>query len=261
MIRKLRRRHMKENEKERLDHLQHLGLTTKAELVDLLLHDFGHMVFHVIRAVDELIAISTKALQEGRPPDCIESAAQHARGVCAELVQSIGLLQRPFAHHDNKVRFQLGEILKETIQVIAPVLQSANMAVDLRIPQGTKCFGFPSLLQQIFLNLLINSVNAQQSPRTHHKNTIHIVARESPSKVVIQFWDEGPGISTTFPNASDIFTIGRSSHTNRGGTGLPLVRALIETHFQGQISLKDPTRALFEIVIPHRQQNNSDDEG
>jgi signal transduction histidine kinase len=232
-------------------------LTMHAELISLLAHDLGHKAIQVSETVEGLIKATNAALGEKKSPESLISVMSETRRACLELEQQIRKLPKAHIISEVDVHFQLASCLSEVVQSLEPVLKRVKMAVDIQVSDTLHCYGIPSVLQQVFLNLLLNSIDAQRSMVRLKPNTIHIHAKviEAPHRTIaITFWDEGPGISQKhFPNADDIFNLGTTSKQTSAGVGLAITRTLLHRYFGGELSLRNRQCALFELEIPLKE--------
>ncbi len=105
---------------------------------------------------------------------------------------------------------------------------------------------FPSELNQVFLNLLINSKQAIKD-----KGTITITTFAKDKKIYIIFKDDGVGIPKE--NLPKIFDPGFTTKSSGIGTGLGLsiCYQIIQTH-RGEIKVESPSRkgTTFTIILP-----------
>ena len=125
------------------------------------------------------------------------------------------------------------------------------MSLQLNVPPSLTVNGPRRVLTQVFYNLLINSIDAGRSRKRPRPMQVFIHAHAEASKVVIQFWDDGPGINrVTFPNPGDIFIIGRTTKPNGTGTGLCIARLWLGRYFDGDLQLDEPETARFRVELP-----------
>jgi signal transduction histidine kinase len=105
---------------------------------------------------------------------------------------------------------------------------------------------YPGRLNQVFLNLLVNSKQAIEG-----KGKISISTRARDNKVYITFKDDGIGISKE--NLKKVFDPGYTTRGRGVGTGLGLSISyqIIQDH-RGEINVKSELQkgTTFEIVLP-----------
>lgn len=113
---------------------------------------------------------------------------------------------------------------------------------------------YPNELNQVFINLLMNSVQAIEK-----KGTIKIVTWTDEEQVYMRISDTGKGIASE--NLSRIFEPGFTSQGNIGkGLGLSTVYNIIQKH-NGEIKVESEIGkgTQFTIALPIIQTNASDE--
>ena len=123
------------------------------------------------------------------------------RRECAEKVHSgirkagtiIENLLR-FAHPSpdkSKAPVDLRRVMEEALTLIDNQAKVQNIDVRTHFPsQACQVLGVPSLLEQVFINLLLNAINAMPNG-----GTIDIIAERTDAEVLLHFIDTGDGIS------------------------------------------------------------------
>jgi signal transduction histidine kinase len=107
----------------------------------------------------------------------------------------------------------------------------------------------PGQLQQVFLNLLLNGVDA-----IAEKGTITIkTARTSDECLQIQISDTGKGIAPE--NLDNVFNPFFTTKSKGNGLGLAICKRLIEQH-KGNIEVSNnpESGATFVITLPVKQE-------
>jgi signal transduction histidine kinase len=241
--------------------LQSLMLT-RVEVVALLAHDLGHKAATASINVADYIERCRKSMnnkKERRTHDHLEPYAQKAIESSMLIESSLNqirkLHQTRHEEFDNEEVFDVGVAIDEVKKTMAGALSHNNMEIKTSIPTNLCIKGHKGVFIQALFNLVINSIEAARTLRRSRPNTIHVRAhiesQGAARKLVIHFWDEGPGINRqAFPDASQIFEIGKTSKRDGTGTGLPVSRSLLGRYFNGQLSLENPEKANFRITIP-----------
>jgi signal transduction histidine kinase len=125
---------------------------------------------------------------------------------------------------------------------IATSLIKKPSTVDIRLPkQDIVCKCDPDKLQVVFMNLLINAIEAMEND-----GKIIIRSKSIENEIVIEVEDSGPGIPCeTLPKIFEVLFTTKKSGT---GLGLPYCKNIIEQH-GGTISANtNPT--TFTITLP-----------
>jgi signal transduction histidine kinase len=145
----------------------------------------------------------------------------------------------------------INDILHKTVQLLRSQADGVNMAVELA-PNLPQVKADPEQLQQVFLNLGINGLQAMPDGGTLRVST----RRRRGSKrgrviryIEISFEDTGKGISRE--NLSDIFIPFYTTKENGTGLGLPICQRIIENH-GGTIEVhSEPEHgSTFYVLLP-----------
>jgi signal transduction histidine kinase len=124
--------------------------------------------------------------------------------------------------------FDLLELVKETIDILRPELNEHRVDIGTQFSQRTILVdGDRALLQQVFVNLLTNAMEAMEV-REVGDRTVVITANLKDGAVEIFVKDSGGGIS---PESLDcIFDPFFSTKPKGLGIGLAITRSIIEAH-------------------------------
>lgn len=134
-------------------------------------------------------------------------------------------------------------------QLLRPSLDAAG--VELRL-QGRRAMidGYERLLQQAFINLVTNSIEAFRSRNIEGKRWISVDLSKSKKKVILEYTDNAGGISITglrnretkkkASSIDEVFKQGVSSKSAGTGFGMHLVKRYIQKVHRGQVEIVNP---------------------
>jgi len=243
--------------------LQNLMLT-RVEIVALLAHDLGHRTMQAALAVEDYISACRKTLNnqhEVRSHAHLEDRATKALQATQQIGSALNQFRQLYKNESEltgrRSDFDLGDVIRYVESTLSGALERRKIKVKFQPSGSMKLHGHEEILIQVLFNLVINSIEAIASMTRVRPTFIHIHAHEekqaNPRRIIMQFWDEGPGINQRiFPRPDEIFEVGRSSKPTGTGTGLPVARRLLSQYFSGDISLASPEDARFRIVLPDR---------
>src|SRR6266403_5083853 len=122
----------------------------------------------------------------------------------------------------------LNEIIREVLRLLHSDLLGRATSVEMRLaPNLPMVDADPVNLQQVLLNLLMNSIEAMQ-PKSAAKRRILISTRCEADSVVTSVRDYGGGLPKDNPDK--IFTHFYSTKPDGMGMGLTIVRSIVEAH-------------------------------
>ncbi|MFZ1035397.1 MAG: PAS domain S-box protein, partial [Candidatus Acidiferrales bacterium] len=177
----------------------------------------------------------------------VEIVLKQARRA-AGIVQNLLAFSRPSALASKKLRPE--QVVKQVIDQQQASLRQKNVAIQLEAPEGLPAVDAdPRLLQQVFVNLIVNAEQAISSRRDH--GTLRIAVEAADGKIAFVFADDGPGISPE--NLAKIFDPFFTTKRPGGGTGLGLTicQAIVKEH-GGTMEVQSTPEAgaEFRVILP-----------
>ncbi|MCX7914290.1 MAG: hybrid sensor histidine kinase/response regulator [Thermodesulfovibrionales bacterium] len=146
------------------------------------------------------------------------------------------------------VPLKIQEVIQKTIDLLEYQIKTHAILLELNLPQTKLVKGDFHKLQQIFFNLIMNSIQALETQRG--EKIISIKTEDFEDKVRILISDNGPGINSSIIDIENIFMPFSTTKKNGTGLGLSIVRSLIKEH-EGEITLlPKATGCSFLIDLP-----------
>lgn len=146
--------------------------------------------------------------------------------------------------------FDLHTCLHDIVITLGRMMRQANVTVELQVPPGVHMDSYPGHLEQIFNNLIVNSILHGFEGRGCGKVTI--AAGIEGDEVRLVYGDDGAGIAPELQQK--IFEPFFSTRIGAGGSGLGMyiVNNLVCGALQGSISLSStPGQGVrFELRLP-----------
>lgn len=180
----------------------------------------------------------------------VTSALQHVSMIAAEIrrldqvVQGFLKFTRP-----EELRLQpvaIGPLFQEILQIIEPEIQNAGVALQIDCPADLpEVNGDPAMLQQAFLNLVLNACQA-----TPAGGTLRILcAPRRLRRVEIAIEDTGVGIKPE--HLSKVFDLYFTTKEKGSGIGLSMVYRIIQMH-DGEIEVQSTpgVGTTFRLSLP-----------
>src|SRR5262249_23441769 len=167
---------------------------------------------------------------------------QRIRGTLRELVE----FSRPAAN--ERVRCTIAGIIDEALSIAKyhKGMKSRHLVVEMPA-ELPPLFAYPDQLVQVFLNLILNAIDA-----TAKNGRIAIRAIEENSGVRVEVRDDGPGVPP--PQAARLFQ--PDFTTKKHGTGLALfvTRKLVADH-GGEVTFDSRPRkgTTFRVWLPRAE--------
>jgi signal transduction histidine kinase len=213
-------------------------------------------IAHEIRTPLTSIKIFIQSLEEEIEPD--ETQKEDFRIIMKEIDRINENIARflNFARPDEP-QFQavdIGSLVKETVNLLAAKFKGSGICLDLCLPDEHPVLeGDPKQLTQVFLNLLINAVEAMPQGGTLTIRSAVTVDPESRREFLeLMIRDSGHGISEEdLPRVFEPFFTKKALGT---GIGLSIVYSIVQKH-DGRIEVESEVGkgSSFILLLPTRR--------
>jgi signal transduction histidine kinase/DNA-binding response OmpR family regulator len=146
----------------------------------------------------------------------------------------------------------LNQPIEDALAIASKRLQQSHIQVEARLAEGLPAVrGTANQLTQVFLNIIINAIEAMPDGGTLWVGTAH---HADAGKIVAAFRDNGPGLAPEI--RGHLFEPFHTSKPTGTGLGLAISYGIIERH-NGTIEVESPPGGgtTFIIRLPeHREQ-------
>jgi PAS domain S-box-containing protein len=213
----------------------------------------GVMARGIAHEIRTPLAISSSAAQflterDLTPEFRRECAEKVHSGICKASTIIENLLR--FAHpsaEKSKAPLDLLRVVKEALTLVDSQAKVQNIEIRTHFPRETcQVLGVPSLLEQVFINLLLNAMNAMPNG-----GTVDIFAEQAASEVLIRVTDTGAGIcQEDIDKIFDPFFT-RTPLGKGTGLGLSICNSIVDQH-GGSISVESQSGkgSTFTVKLP-----------
>ena len=194
----------------------------------------------------ELLAVGSPDLDELRATVADIVADDRRAG---ELIQQLRRFLR--RGEVDRVELDLREVLEEAVQLAggAAADHAATLALDLPVALP-KVVGDRVQLQQVFLNLILNAIDAVAGSQSDARR-VTLAARPSEAGVVVEVSDTGTGMDAA--TLERIFEPFFTTKARGMGLGLAISRTIVATH-GGTLAARSTIGlgATFRVELPVR---------
>lgn len=169
----------------------------------------------------------------------------------ADITRSILHFARKPSH--GFAALDLNEVVRHAVKTMQPRIRKCQAAIALTLPdERASVWGSFSQLEQVFCNLINNSLDAMPAAKGRIEITIRLFATANPEKPAYQvlYQDNGPGIPADLED--DIFSPFFTTKEDGKGTGLGLfiARNIISQHRSSITHLRNGEEgACFTIEL------------
>lgn len=218
-----------------------------------LARGFGHDVFNKITALD----LEARLVIDQNAVDEVQTSAQHLLDLILDLKATVQAFQQLMQTKESQESFDVNQVVVSASDLLRPIAHKErtkielNAASDLPPVRGNKI-----ALQQVFLNLMLNSVQ-QMSLKSEEfgwngRRVLQVTSslNKKAQRVRVRFIDYGPGIH--YAHLKRIFSPGFST---RGGSGLGLyiARGFVQS-LGGTLRVQEtlvPLGTIFVVEVPY----------
>jgi signal transduction histidine kinase len=150
----------------------------------------------------------------------------------------------------RKGRFHLNEAVLDVIDLTRSEVLSHGVSLEIQLATGLPSVeGDRVQLRQVFLNLILNAVDAMSGIDEGSRELLISTGRDASNSVLVTVRDSGPGLD---PKGVDrLFEAFYTTKPDGMGMGLAICRSIIEAH-GGRMwaSANEPRGAVFQFTLP-----------
>jgi signal transduction histidine kinase len=234
--------------RQRLSELAHVGRrTTAGELSSSIAHELNQPLGAILTNAE-----TAELILESPSPDLTElkdivADIRRDDQRASEVIRRMRsfVKRTPFELKD----VDLNDIMREAFDFLAVRATSSNVALYFEaFPEALPIKGDAVQLQQVILNLVINSIEAM-SAMPYGRAVIGRTELNGGSSAIVSISDCGPGIPSKRPN--DVFDPFFTTKEQGIGIGLYIARTIVQAH-KGQIWAENQAEggAVFRLSLP-----------
>ncbi|MCA9191859.1 MAG: PAS domain S-box protein [Planctomycetales bacterium] len=244
----IQRRRIEEALKLRDDELAHVGrLAMLGEVVAELTHEINQPLYTIAN-------FAQACINEASNPDrgATENLREWLVNIRQATTRASEILSRTseFTRRGSRrvISCNVHDLIVQTLDLISWRLTRQEISVNYEPPQSpTYCTVDRIQIEQVLLNLLVNSCDAIQQTGALGRIAIHVEVAEDTLEIIVE--DNGPGIPESIRNK--LFDPFVTTKSEGMGLGLAISRSIVEDH-RGRISVDDQCTggARFHVRLP-----------
>lgn len=213
----------------------------KMAAVGRLAASLAHEINNPLQAIQNSLHLSLhKSLDEDRKRQFLEMAQQEV----GRLVQIVRRMLDFYRPSSAMQALDVNRPVEDALAIASKRLQQARIEVVSRLTPGlAQVRGSPNQLTQVFLNLIINAIEAMPDGGTLWVGTANHDERQ---QVVVAFRDSGPGIVPEI--RAHLFEPFQTSKATGTGLGLAISYGIVERH-GGAIAVEVPPGGGTTFIV------------
>ena len=242
---------LKETEREKELAVRAACQSERLAALGQLAAGIGHEINNPLLNIMSLATLVEESLGDENKEEKDDLAILKKEGKrCAHIIQ--GILNFARVSEPSYREFDISKLIEETLELLHHRISSSEIDVDINVEKGLHIEGDSSMLQQVFVNVLLNAVQA-----SNVNAVIYIDAKKKDGSIIIQIIDQGIGIKGQ--DFSKIFDPFFTTKSEGEGTGLGLsISYGIIKHHGGTISIKNMDDAGVKVTITLPVKMNKD---
>ncbi|MCD4668508.1 MAG: transporter substrate-binding domain-containing protein [Sulfurimonas sp.] len=219
-------------------------LAAMGEMIENITHQWRQPLSQVNSAV---LIIDDTLEEKGIKNEVIEEKLLEIESLTKYMSNTINDFKNFFDENKIKYDFIIEDILDKAIEVLDTKLKSNDIKISLGIKTEHKCFAYPNELQQVFLIILNNAIDAIQT-NNKKSSKIKIEVEKIDNYNYIRICDNAGGMSKEIEDKifEPYYT---TKHKTQGtGLGLYIAKIIIEDSLGGELSLQNKSTGVCFII-------------
>jgi PAS domain S-box-containing protein len=247
---------LRDSERRYRDAQAELAHVTRVTTLGELTASIAHEVNQPLAGISSNAEACLRWLDRGTPHlDAARRSVEWIINDCnraGEVIQRVRALAK--RANIQKEPLQINDVLDEVISLVQREMSNHGVSLRKELASGLPMVFVDRIqLQQVIINLVINSIEAMQSV-TDRPRELTIQSRRGAQQVFLAVKDCGVGISTE--NAERLFSPFFTTKPNGMGMGLSIGHSIIEAH-GGRMwaEANSPEGAIFHFTLPLHQED------
>lgn len=215
-------------------------------------HEINNPLGGMLNAARTLKSKAAPSTRESEYLDLILEGLSRIQGIMASMLQFSRPVQQP-------AKVDLPEIVEGALMFCKHRLEKLNLALEKDFPAaGASVFGHRAELGQVFLNLLVNALDAMET-KGHGPHTLSLRILREATHVVASISDTGAGMSDEVKKHAGQFFYSTKGEGKGTGLGLAIVQHIILQH-RGSMKIDSSEEAgtTISIVLPAESETSAD---
>ena len=181
--------------------------------------------------------------------ETLKQLAQESKNQIDFMSGTIDDFRDFFKPSREKSEFLLDEVIRESVDIIKPVLKKEGISIILSLDEKIRLFLYASELKQVLINILNNAKDALNESDKEEKQ-IKVSTIQESDHVKIKISDNAGGVPDEIIDR--IFDPYFSTKTDKNGTGIGLYmsKKIVEEYLEGTLSVVNENNgAIFKIIL------------
>ena len=226
----------------RIEKLEEMAKRTeKFEAMSELAANIAHEIRNPLGSIELFASLLMKENKQKKDQERLLQIISSVKNVDNKIANLLLFTRRL---HPLMKRINLHKVLKEVLVFSRQIIEEGGIFLNVRyVEREPFVNGDPEMLKQVFLNILLNALQAMPDG-----GQLDIQTKIKEAGIEIRFADTGGGIVRE--NLSKIFNPFFSTKARSSGLGLAIVHTIIDIH-EGAIDVESTDKgAVFSVTLP-----------
>lgn len=225
------------------------GQATLGKIVNFILHE-GRKPIQFFNSETTVIERYIRYYKASKDEDVLKDLDKSINGFRNNSKNISQLFKRinPLANQNRGKRdyFNIYPIIDDSCRIFYSSTEEMNIKIIIDCPDKLQLYGWPEELQTALTNLLENSIYWLSLSKKEEK-LIKISVTQNDETIIIDYVDNGPGLSDLEIESDVIFEPGYSKKLNGTGLGLAISGEAVQRLNGKLIARKSNTGAYFQM--------------
>jgi len=244
---------VKENTKNQALIMHQSKLVQMGEMIENIAHQWRQPLAQINSSVLLIDAMLLKNQFENK---MVEDKLLEIESLTSYMSNTIDDFKNFFDPDKKKTLFSIKHAIEKAYDILKGSIQSHHIEVTIVIEDELKVYGYLEELQQVFLTLLNNAIDALVLMKIVNAK-IKICAYKEKNSVIVEVQDNALGIEKKCINKvfEPYFT---TKHKSQGtGLGLYMAKMIIENALAGTLNVENKFGgACFTLIVPIEENKN-----
>ncbi|GMU97005.1 PAS domain S-box protein [Ignavibacterium album] len=223
--------------------------TQKMESIGTLAAGIAHEVGNPLASISALVQVAQRSSKDPFVNEKLSLVKSQITRI-SKIIRDLVDFSRP-SNYELELT-DVNKVITEAVEITRVGTKAKDITFETNLSDSIPMLPLiADQIQQVFLNILLNAVDAISEKKEKHNEKISITSEADPDWLTITFVDTGPGIKDE--NLTKIFEPFFTTKKEGKGTGLGLwVSYGIVKSFQGDIKVKSKLNegTTFIIKLP-----------
>lgn len=160
--------------------------------------------------------------------------------------------RKQISRQDLIETFSLNKEIEEILEILEFKARNNRVTIFFNATQEYFLQNSPLKFHQLAINLIANAIDAFSEKKEFKNNQITVSLTKTDKHLMLSVKDNGCGLKDEYKNIIFNAFFSTKDFASGMGLGLSLVKSIIETDFQGKITVSNNNETEFVVYLPKK---------